>query len=355
MSHDFGAAMRCGRSRRSSSGARVTSTSFTVIASVCLAACSASRPVDAPEREHRLATTDRNEATDDDEVGEEAPAASDPDDASGVVVVEGVLPAPAVWVEAGHHEGCAVAWLNDADRVTWTTTGRTLLAREPGEPLARRREESFRRHPRGPSVRCEVTARGRLSCGYHRCMDPAILVGTQPPMECRSEHPVYASADVSDVQRTEEFTPGRPWWLDGPVPPMERLRNPADHFACVRVERRVRCYPVRRDDRDPSPVHAPELDAIDDIVDLAGAGSTACAVRSEGSVICWGAPLSRDPTLDPETSPAAESPSWWTPRRIDGLPPRVVHVSVGSTRACAPTDDGRIFCWGDVACMAGPG
>lgn len=333
------------------SGNRLAMTSLFAVALILVVACIAPHPVGSRAGDDRPSGTDQEEGHD----RQESPRAlpSQPADADGVV--EGALPAPAVWVEANRHADCAVAWLSETDHVTWTTEGRTpVVSERPGE-LARRREESFRRFPRGPSVRCEVTAAGRLRCGYHRCMDPAILVGTQPPPQCRSEYPVYASADVSDVQRTEEFTPARPWWLYGPVAPMERMRNPANHFACVRVDASIRCYPVRRDNRTPTSVHSPELDALDDLIDLAGAGSTACAVRSDGSVVCWGAQLSRDPNVNPEDSPALElpdSPDLWIPRRIDGLPPSVVQVSVGETRACARTHDGRVFCWGDVACMA---
>lgn len=213
--------------------------------------------------------------------------------------------------------------------------------------LARRREESYRRLPRAPWVRCEVTERGELRCRYHRCMNPAIFVRTQPPPPCRSESPVYASARASEVQRTEEFTPERPWWLHGPIPPLQRMQSSAERFACVRVEGRVRCYPVRRGDRIPSPVRSPELDALDEVIDLAGAGSTACAVRGDGTVFCWGAPLSNTH----EAGTTLDRARWWIPRRINGLPSAVVQVSVGETRACVRTHDGRVFCWGDVACM----
>src|SRR5690606_23694707 len=95
-----------------------TMTSFGVILALWFAACGASHPDVAPEDEHRFPVTERDEEPEDD-VAQGAPAASERPVDTADVVVEGPLPSPAVWVEAGDHEGCAHAWLTEADRVTW--------------------------------------------------------------------------------------------------------------------------------------------------------------------------------------------------------------------------------------------
>lgn len=69
---------------------------------------------------------------------------------------------------------------------------------------------------------------------------------------------------------------------------------------------------------------------------------TTCAVR-DGSVWCWGAndygQLGKDPS----------APNDGTPWRVSPAGVRFRDVAVGTTHACAVTDDGRVYCWGGNA------
>ncbi|MDF2695585.1 MAG: hypothetical protein K0S65_3968, partial [Labilithrix sp.] len=80
------------------------------------------------------------------------------------------------------------------------------------------------------------------------------------------------------------------------------------------------------------------------VTDLDVASESVCAV-AEGNVYCWGE--SADEVIS--TIPARA-----TPERVTGLPDNMVQVSttrrrLGATyqRACAVSDDGDVYCWGD--------
>lgn len=69
------------------------------------------------------------------------------------------------------------------------------------------------------------------------------------------------------------------------------------------------------------------------IVDIEVGGDTACALRDDGVVFCWG-----------DTYRATSS---W-PLRVEGLPP-VKTLSVGEDHSCAIDEDDRLWCWGRPA------
>ncbi|MGY8702341.1 MAG: hypothetical protein ACKVHH_06500, partial [Candidatus Poseidoniales archaeon] len=69
--------------------------------------------------------------------------------------------------------------------------------------------------------------------------------------------------------------------------------------------------------------------------------SHACAVGTDGSVVCWGA--NDKGQLGIGTTSASEAPS------IVSLPSGVVALSVsaGSDHSCVATSSGSVYCWGE--------
>jgi hypothetical protein len=68
---------------------------------------------------------------------------------------------------------------------------------------------------------------------------------------------------------------------------------------------------------------------------------TACAVRTGGSVWCWGHDQDR-------SFPGPLDPRWLTPTQIAGIS-RADDVGVGYDHACAHEIDGSVRCWGGNA------
>jgi alpha-tubulin suppressor-like RCC1 family protein len=73
---------------------------------------------------------------------------------------------------------------------------------------------------------------------------------------------------------------------------------------------------------------------------LSALNCATCATRVDGSVWCWGA----DPL--PVAASSSERTFDTTPRKVP-LPEAVRDVSVGQSHACAVTDSGDVYCWGD--------
>ncbi len=74
---------------------------------------------------------------------------------------------------------------------------------------------------------------------------------------------------------------------------------------------------------------------------LAVGGSTACVVRGDREVVCWG----RDYHVDDEGSPGHPFVPSGRLRRVR-LPGRPMRISVGASTACAALADGSVWCWG---------
>jgi alpha-tubulin suppressor-like RCC1 family protein len=70
------------------------------------------------------------------------------------------------------------------------------------------------------------------------------------------------------------------------------------------------------------------------VLDISGAVNATCALRSDGTVVCWGLPFGK-----PIPAPF----------------PKAVEISVGATRACARTADGHVACIGWQSLTTEPG
>lgn len=271
---------------------------------------------------------------------------------------EVALPAPAVWVQASQsRDGRTTVWFDEARHVSWSSSD-PVRWNEPvhtpprgwrGSALRWFREESYRSLPVGSDVVCTVDAKGGLTCRGYPCTSPAIYAGTQPPIRCRNLEPPWSRA-LSPVQRTHVFVPTHPWWRASRFD----VRAEGAHV-CLRREESIACYALRRGVTRPSPEPTPAIASLGPVLDLSGAGSTACAVIEDGTVHCWGAPFSPEPRTPDAADEAlaayrSDPVPPFVPHRIEGLPP-AVQVAVGLRHACARTRDGRVFCWGDPQCI----
>ena len=90
----------------------------------------------------------------------------------------------------------------------------------------------------------------------------------------------------------------------------------------------------------PTPVQLGEPDSPLTAVSLGVGGRHACALRPDGSVVCWGwNPFGQlgDGTLVDKTSPVP----------VTGLPPGVIAVVAGNYHTCVLTEPGTVWCWGN--------
>lgn len=76
------------------------------------------------------------------------------------------------------------------------------------------------------------------------------------------------------------------------------------------------------------------------VVGLAAGADHACALRSDGRVLCWGSNLEGQAGALLERSVVTE------PALVEGLPSAATAVSLGRAHSCAILDDRRVFCWG---------
>lgn len=120
-----------------------------------------------------------------------------------------------------------------------------------------------------------------------------------------------------------------------------------DLFGCaVMVGSVVRCWGVADGGQlgTPSPTKpiqwlpGAQVKGIDDAVDISAGGFFACALRSDGTVVCWGEGPLGDGTNE----------SSWSPVQVKGLPGPVKQIAVGGMHACALTEDGTVLCWGRI-------
>ena len=79
---------------------------------------------------------------------------------------------------------------------------------------------------------------------------------------------------------------------------------------------------------------------LQDVLSVAAGESSSCAVKADGSAVCWGASMLGDGTNDPSVLPVEVVQDDLSP--LGG----VTQVSVGGDVACARTSDGGAWCWG---------
>lgn len=112
-------------------------------------------------------------------------------------------------------------------------------------------------------------------------------------------------------------------------------------YGCALVKERVRCfgYPwsgrLGHDEREP---HVAVTD-LRDAIDISVGSAHACALRSSGSVACWGSNANGQ-----LGTPGLRSTP--TPRNVIGVS-RATEVALGRSTSCARSDD-VLWCWGNA-------
>jgi len=94
-----------------------------------------------------------------------------------------------------------------------------------------------------------------------------------------------------------------------------------------------------------------KVDNLSDVTSLSLGGKNACAVRSDGSVWCWGGAALLYAGLGPDAG-AGLDPDGGAPSALPtalGLVPAASTVGVGDDTACITTTAGGLHCWGNNA------
>jgi hypothetical protein len=121
--------------------------------------------------------------------------------------------------------------------------------------------------------------------------------------------------------------------------------------ACaVRDDGSVWCWDVERWNRGrPSqdPVAAIQVPGVDHATDVALGATFACALRDDGSVRCWGENTNGQLGNGTRSQRACDGAACFSASAtpVVGLE-RVLRVSAGGDTACALRADGTVWCWG---------
>lgn len=116
-------------------------------------------------------------------------------------------------------------------------------------------------------------------------------------------------------------------------------------FGCaVRIGGSVRCWGNVDGGQlgTPSPaqpiqwIPGVQIQGIHDAQHVSAGDFSVCALRSAGTVFCWGEGPLGDGT----------EASSWAPVEVKGLPGRATQIAVGGMHACALIEDGTVVCWG---------
>ncbi len=86
---------------------------------------------------------------------------------------------------------------------------------------------------------------------------------------------------------------------------------------------------------------AAAVTGISNPISISGGYAEACAVLQDGTVQCWGENTSGEAGSDPNSYSTLLSP-----RQVSGIA-NVAQVSVGEGSACALRSDGNVYCWGN--------
>ena len=118
-----------------------------------------------------------------------------------------------------------------------------------------------------------------------------------------------------------------------------------NHTCVARQSGGVQCWGFNLDGQlgngESGNVHNTAVDvaAIANATAVAAGGNFSCALRSSGTVVCWGGNLSGQ--LGNGTLNGTSTPS------VVANLSSVVAIAAGDAHACAVKNDGTVFCWGD--------
>jgi hypothetical protein len=166
--------------------------------------------------------------------------------------------------------------------------------------------------------------------------------GTAPDASLKEDSSIRdASADA--------FTPPPP----PPVIPVTKVVAGPTTTCALRSDGSIVCWGANEDNElgrgEDEPVDESEpglvrLDAADQATDVAIGQTHACAILSGGSVKCWGA-NGYGQLGNGLTTPAS------SPQRVnlDAVGEPIVNLALSETATCALTASRRVFCWGNNA------
>ncbi|MFO0683381.1 MAG: hypothetical protein U0234_15090 [Sandaracinus sp.] len=155
---------------------------------------------------------------------------------------------------------------------------------------------------------------------------------------------------LGDGHRSVRTTPVVVLGLEG----VEELAAGAQHTCARDGTGHVLCWGSRHrgqigdggppGDAEPAlhPVHVRDLDGV---VQISAGDAHTCAVRADGSVLCWGDDLHGQLGRGGEGGPDALSPA---PVRVEGIDD-AVEVRAGGAHTCARRRTGEVLCWGGGA------
>lgn len=171
---------------------------------------------------------------------------------------------------------------------------------------------------------CVVDALGRISCWGTTPRDPSFAypeIQVQPMVSGvrPAPYPLATFADAVDIATGSNHAcalrvDGTVWcWATGGNPP-----TPADPPLVGDGGTGYRWPPVR-------------VPGLGGVAAIDAAVANTCALRTDGSVVCWGAGFGAGAVA--------------TPTPVPGLS-NVAEIAVGEHSACARRTDGRVLCWG---------
>lgn len=148
-------------------------------------------------------------------------------------------------------------------------------------------------------------------------------------------------------------TPAERRVVPGVFPALKLIVDLTGSTACVvRADRTLRCWGVNSwgalgRGRAPTPgeavleISGPEAPHdLPPVVDVAAGQLFFCALDAVGGIWCWGRnEFGQVAAMSPATVP--------TPVAVDGIPP-AVEVVASVDQACARTEHGEVWCWGDA-------
>ena len=204
--------------------------------------------------------------------------------------------------------------------------------------------------PAVPRLFCAVNVDGTVACwGTHFGATPQVVPGVTGATEVDIDGLGALSILLDDgtALRSSAYMPTA---LD-PIPEFATgLANPDvatgyHHTCALRSRGTVACWGDNTygqlGDTSTTSTNEPVAADIDGVIEIAAWGDHTCAIRSDGSLWCWGNNLYDQ--LGPDAEGLTHSPHPLQVRALEN----VVAVAPGSRSTCAVTHDGQAWCWGD--------
>jgi hypothetical protein len=157
---------------------------------------------------------------------------------------------------------------------------------------------------------------------------------------------------------------GRHLYGDRIPPEWEIGLGDGEHLCAVLPDRTVRCWGYNDygqlgtgDAVWPDRTTEPRDPGLDCVRSVARGNNSTCAVRTDGTLWCWGANDSEQAGValaDSETCPGTSTPRACVrrPRRVEGID-HVAQVFPGPGHTCAIRTDRTVWCWGQTVVRSG--